>query len=138
MDRMNSRVLIVEDNRVFANVLRFNLERAGFMVTVAYDGTQAIATLQHGHFDLLITDFQMPDINGDQLCRVVRGQLRLEHLPIVICSAKGCEISAAQLQADYRVRHVIFKPFSMRDIISIVQTITAAPAVDPDVQRQLC
>jgi CheY-like chemotaxis protein len=120
------KILVAEDNRVLADVLRFNLQRAGFAVTVALNGAIAIEHLQQGVFDLLITDFQMPGMNGQQLCEVIRRELRLDQLPILMCSAKGLELDVELLKSEYGVCQIIDKPFSMRQIISIAQTLTAS------------
>lgn len=120
------RILVAEDNRVLADVLRFNLQRAGFAVTVALNGTIAIAHLQQEVFDLLITDFQMPGVNGEQLCQFVREELKLDQLPILMCSAKGLELDIESLKSEYGVSQVIDKPFSMRQIVALAQTLIAS------------
>ncbi|WP_162006581.1 response regulator [Roseimaritima sediminicola] len=112
-------VLVAEDNRVLSDVLRFNLQRAGFEVAVARDGLQAMAELRGSQFDLLITDFQMPGANGEQLCQFVRQDLGDASLPILICSAKGLELDAEQMRKRYQVEHIIYKPFSMREIVKL-------------------
>lgn len=117
---------MAEDNRVLADVLRFNLQRAGFAVTVALDGNLAIQHLRRDNFDLLITDFQMPGANGEQLCQLVRGELQLDQLPILMCSAKGLELNIDTLKSTYGVSQVIYKPFSMRQIVAFAQTLTAS------------
>ena len=119
------RILVAEDNRVLADVLRFNLQRAGFAVTVALNGSIAVTHLQQETFDLLITDFQMPGVNGEQLCQVIRKELQLDQLPILMCSAKGLELDIESLKAEFGVSQVISKPFSMREIVAIAQSLTA-------------
>ena len=119
------RILVAEDNRVLADVLRFNLQRAGFAVTVALNGSLAVTHLQQETFDLVITDFQMPGVNGEQLCQVIRRELQLDQLPILMCSAKGLELDIELLKSEFGVSQVISKPFSMREIVAIAQSLTA-------------
>jgi DNA-binding response OmpR family regulator len=129
MDSMlenSRRILIAEDNKVLADVLRFNLQRAGFQVVVANNGLLAIEQLKLATFDLLITDFQMPIVDGEELCKTVRLQLHIDKMPILICSAKGYEIDIARLTAQYGVSQVIFKPFSMREIVALSEELTAS------------
>ncbi len=129
MSDIAKRILVAEDNRVLSDVLRFNLERAGFVVTVARDGLQAIQQLRSVCFDLLLTDFQMPGANGEQLCQLVREELGNQELPIMICSAKGLELDNSELKAKWQVSAVIYKPFSMREIVRLaVEATTATPA----------
>ncbi len=67
------------------------------------------------HYDLLITDFQMPGVNGEALCQAVRDEMGLRDLPILMCSAKGLELDTQELRNKWNVTQVMFKPFSMRD-----------------------
>ena len=118
------QVLIAEDDSVLADVLQFNLQRAGFAVTTVESGDAAVEQLRTGTFDLLISDFQMPGLTGEQVCQVVREELKLTDLPILLCTAKGLEIDADRLQSKYRTAAVIFKPFSMRNIVSLARSLT--------------
>lgn len=127
------RVLVAEDNYALANVLRFNLQRAGLSVTVANNGLHAIDLLGRDAFDLLMTDFQMPGANGAQLCHAVRNELQLEHLPIVMCSAKGFELDIQSLKAEYGISEVLYKPFSVQTIVNIVQNLVCPKSSPADV-----
>lgn len=123
------RVLVAEDNRVLSDVLSFNLQRAGFHTTVARDGQQAMIELQNASFDLLITDFQMPGANGEDLCRFIRNELGNRELPILMCSAKGLELNVDHLHDQWQVFTVIYKPFSMREIIKLVHEAIATRCI---------
>jgi DNA-binding response OmpR family regulator len=123
------RVLVAEDNHVMSDVLRFNLERAGFEVVVTNNGRLAVEQLRQAKFDLLITDYQMPEVDGKELCRTVREVLGQSEMPIVMCSAKGLELDTAELNARYGITKVIYKPFSMREIVALVRSLlTPTPA----------
>lgn len=119
-------ILIVEDNRAMSQVLRFNLERAGFDANVAYNGQEAIEQLAERKFDLMITDYQMPVIDGGELCHYVRGTLGLVDMPIVLCSAKGMEADAASLVVECGLCHLFFKPVSPQAIVNFVMKQTGA------------
>ena len=71
-DSARLSILIAEDDRVMSDVIRFNLERAGHQTTVARSGTEAWQMLQTQPFDLLITDYQMPGMTGEDVCRAIR------------------------------------------------------------------
>lgn len=129
MIRNGRSILVAEDNRVFAEVLRFNLQHAGFDVTVAQNGAVALDHLKQQSFELLITDYQMPIVDGEQLCKAVRQQLCIEQMPIVICSAKGYEFNREVLAAQYKIAKFVFKPFSMREMVSIAQELTVLESV---------
>ncbi|QEG43477.1 response regulator [Roseimaritima ulvae] len=124
------RVLVAEDNRVLSDVLRFNLQRAGFGVEVARDGLQAMNELRNATFDLVVTDFQMPGANGEQLCQFIRNDLGNQTMPILICSAKGLELDAEQMRERYQVSKIIYKPFSMREIVKLaIEATSTCPTI---------
>ena len=126
-----SSVLIVEDNRAMAQVLRFNFERAGFATEIAFDGLQAIRHLEERSFDLIITDLQMPAMDGTELCRHVREVMQLTELPIILSSAKGMEIDAAHLVVEFGVSHVFYKPISPQAIVAFARRLLDTNALAP-------
>ncbi len=126
-----SRVLIVEDNRAMAQVLRFNFERAGFATEIAFDGLQAVRQLEVRSFDLVITDLQMPAMDGNELCRHLREVMQLTELPIILCSAKGLEIDAAHLVVEFDVSQVFYKPISPQAVVAYSRRLLDTNAVAP-------
>ncbi len=122
------RILVADDNRVMLNIVRFNLDRAGFDVTVARDGSEAWELAQDGNFDLLITDYQMPGMNGEELCRRLRQHTSLGNVPIVMLSAKGLEVDLSRLQGELGLYQVIFKPFSPSRLVATVQACLGVQA----------
>ncbi|MCH7687073.1 MAG: response regulator [Planctomycetes bacterium] len=117
------KVLVVEDNRVMSDVIHFNLERAGFDVRVCGNGRQAVELLDCERFDVIITDFQMPKMNGEELCRHVRQDVRHADLPILMISAKGFELDVARLTEELSLAKVLSKPFSPREVVESVRAV---------------
>jgi CheY-like chemotaxis protein len=115
------RILLAEDNPAMANVMRFNLQRIGAEVSIAQHGKEAIELLEERDFDLLVTDLQMPQMSGDELCRHVRQRPEFTDLPIILCSAKGLESSTTTLMEECRIQKVFFKPFSPQELVSFVE-----------------
>jgi len=114
-------VLVAEDNAALADVIRFNLSRVGLAVTVARHGQEALDLLREGRFDLVVTDFHMPHLSGQELCERMRLEPHLEQVPVILLSAKGLELDAERLRRELGVREVLFKPFSPRDLARTVQ-----------------
>ncbi len=125
------RILVAEDNPALAQVIRFNLERAGFAVQVAGNGEDAAELIASQTFDLVITDLQMPRMDGEQLCRHIRAIAGLEDLPIVVCSAKGLEIDMARLMVGYGLEQVLLKPFSPAELVNIVTSVLGDRSAAP-------
>lgn len=120
------RVLIAEDNRALADVVRFNLTRSGFVVTVARDGKEAQEHLERAEFDCVVTDYQMPRMNGEEVCRWMRTQPALLDLPVILLSAKGLEVDQQRMRRELGVRAFLFKPFSPRELAETVSECLAA------------
>ena len=126
MSDLKRRILITEDNRVLGDVLRFNLQRSGFDVTIAHDGAEAMESLANQSFDLLITDYQMPNVDGAELCHYIRQNRSLDAMFIIMCSAKGMELDREQLRRDWNIAKLVLKPFSIREFVAIVNDLLTA------------
>ncbi len=120
------KILIAEDNVVMSHVLRFNLTRTGKYVAVAENGAVAVQAARREKFDLVITDYQMPVMNGLEFCRRLRSLNAYHDVPVILCSAKGHEIDEARLREELGIAAVVFKPFSPREITELVDELLAA------------
>jgi DNA-binding response OmpR family regulator len=127
MNEAPKRILVAEDNLSLAKVLEFNLKRAGFTVTVAPDGVKAAEAARRETFDLVITDYQMPGMNGEELCQSIRTESINREVPIALCSAKGMEVNVEELSNKYGLNKVFCKPFSPSEIVAFAQ-VTLEPA----------
>lgn len=116
------RVLIAEDDPAMLNVMRFNLERAGFEVETAANGLEATRLFDEQTFDLVITDLQMPRMSGEEVCQHIRRQAGPSKVAIVVCTAKGLEIDTARMFVDYELEQVLFKPFSPAEMVSLAKS----------------
>lgn len=109
-------VLIVEDEKKISDIVRAYLEKEGYSITVAGTGEQALALLKDT-FDLVILDLKLPDIQGEELCRIIR-----EHsdVPVIMLTAKSAEedrIRGLGIGAD----DYVVKPFSPRELVARVK-----------------
>jgi two-component system alkaline phosphatase synthesis response regulator PhoP len=126
------RILVVDDDKQIARLVRQYLEKAGYAVLVAYDGETAVATLRREELDLLILDLGLPDKDGWDITRMVRTDTRLSNLPIIMLTARIADsdkIIGLELGAD----DYIPKPFNAREVVARVRALLrrvsmAAPA----------
>ena len=123
------KILVVEDNRIMSDVIRFNLERAGFDVSVCGNGRQAVELLDCERFDVIITDYQMPIMDGEELCRHVRQDLRHADVPIIMITAKGFELDVVRLTEELSLSKILSKPFSPKEVVGFVQSVLEPVAV---------
>ncbi len=112
-------ILAIEDDPDIVELLRFNLERESYRVRSALTGTEGLRKLREEPPDLLILDLMLPEMSGFEVCRTVRADPRLAHLPVIMLTARGEEadvIAGIELGADDYVR----KPFSPRELTARV------------------
>ncbi len=63
----------------------------------------------------------MPEMNGGELCRLIREDLRFNTIPVIFLSAKGLELDVKTLKEELGIHDVVFKPFSPRELIQLIQ-----------------
>ncbi len=113
------RVLVVEDDRKTAELVKLYLERAGYGVVVAYEGDAALERMRQQEFDLVVLDIMLPGMDGLNVCR----QIRLESdVPIIMLTARVTESDRLQ-GFDSGADDYVVKPFSPRELVARVQAI---------------
>ncbi len=120
---MAKRVLLCDDEIHILRAAEFKLQRAGYEVEIAGDGEEGWQAIEAQKPDILITDCQMPRLDGLGLVRRVRQHAETEDLPILMLTAKGYEISPEELAQQFNVIAVIAKPFSPRELLQSVDEI---------------
>lgn len=125
----SKKILIVDDEHQIARVLKRSLQAHRYDVRTAADGESALDVFHDFHPDLIITDLQMPEMDGIELCRAIR---KISEVPIILLSVKGEEktkVSALDAGAD----DYITKPFGMDELLA---RIRAALRRVPDAQEE--
>jgi two-component system alkaline phosphatase synthesis response regulator PhoP len=126
---MPKRILLCDDEIHILRAAEFKLKRAGYEVQVASDGQEAWELIQKQAPDMLVTDYQMPRMDGFELTRRVRENDATRNVPILMLTAKGFEISHEEMAEKWNVRAVIAKPFSPRELLKTVEKILDTNAV---------
>ena len=129
---MGKRVLLCDDEVHILRAAEFKLKRGGYDVCIAGDGQEAWEEIEQQKPDILITDCQMPRLDGFELVQRVRERADLQNLPIFMLTAKGFEISHEELAEKWNVMRVIAKPFSPRALLQSVDEVFQAPEVTSD------
>ncbi|MGY9004624.1 MAG: response regulator, partial [Alphaproteobacteria bacterium] len=131
-------VLVVEDEADIATLIKYNLDSAGFDVTTAMDGEEALLVTREHHFDLILLDWMLPLVSGIEICRQLRQRPDTKGVPIIMLTARGEENARIQgLNAgadDY-----VTKPFSPKELIARIHAVLrrANPALSEDVLTYL-
>ncbi|MFN2169663.1 MAG: response regulator, partial [Anaerolineae bacterium] len=127
---MGQRILVVDDDKEIVRLVRAYLEQDGYQVLVAYDGGTALHILRRELPDLMILDLMLPDYDGWQVTRIVRGDPTLQATPIIMLTARvedqdkivGLEIGAD----DY-----VTKPFNPREVVARVRAVLRRAQGEP-------
>src|SRR3989338_8913721 len=110
------KILLVEDDKNISKLVKYNLEKADLECALAFSGEEALSILEKTPADLVILDLMLPQIDGLEVCRLLRRNPRLKHLPVVMLTAKGEEVDrivGLELGAD----DYVAKPFSPRELV---------------------
>jgi two-component system response regulator VicR len=113
------RILAVDDEPRYLEIIRFNLETAGYRVACAASGEEALEQLVGDDADLIVLDVMLPGIDGFEVCRRVREQ---SSCPIIMLTAKGAEedkVRGLRLGAD----DYVTKPFSAQELLARVEAV---------------
>jgi two-component system response regulator VicR len=125
-------VLIVEDERPLADILRQNLERAGYEVAVAYAGPEAIAAFSARTPALVVLDIMLPKLDGFAVCEAIRARSNVAVLILTAKDAEEDKLRGFEVGAD----DYLTKPFSVRELLARVKALLRrAPADDGEVLR---
>lgn len=126
------RVLVIEDERDLADLLVFNLNRAGYTAEATYDGRSGLARIEANPPDLLLLDLMLPELAGNEVATRVRNNPALAKLPIIMLTAKADEVDqlvGLTLGAD----DYITKPFSIKVLLARIEAVLrrTAPVSQP-------
>ena len=115
---MGKTILVVEDNPDARDMVSLVLKSAGFSVRTAEDGQDALDAVQHWQPDLIITDIQMPNLDGIEMIKRMRKRFNSKAVPIVVMSA--ITKAATQEALDAGANESAPKPMQVRYLLSLV------------------
>ena len=126
---MNGKsLLVVDDSATFRQLLCMSLQRVEGIsesnITEASDGAEALNKVKDGKFDLVLTDIRMPNMDGLEFVRRVRGELNRQDLPIIIISTKGAD-DDIELGMSIGASGYLSKPISMAKLRELVLNFLA-------------
>lgn len=112
------RILVVEDEEMVRGLLRTALEDIGYNVVEARHGLEGLAVYRQTAVDLIITDLEMPEMDGTAMIKTLRGEQA--HVPIIAVSGLPEKFSGIQ---EFGVQYTFQKPFSVQDLLKVVQVL---------------
>lgn len=114
---MSEKILVVDDEKPIADILKFNLEKEGYEIILAHDGNDAIELAESERPDLILLDIMLPGKDGNEVCREIR---KTQNVPIIMLTAKDSEIDKV-LGLELGADDYVTKPFSTRELIARVK-----------------
>ena len=118
------KILLVEENRVIADSLKFLMEHTGYNVQLAYDGEAALDMLNENQFDLTVMELKLPLINGKELVNMLSENYKLKESAnkVFILSANANEETMSQM-FEMNVDDYLTKPFSSTEFLVRVKKL---------------
>ncbi len=116
---MTEKILVVDDEKPIVEILKYNLEKEGFLVVTAFDGETALQMVATENPDVIVLDIMLPNKDGFTVCREIRLH---RNIPIIMLTAKETEVDkilGLELGAD----DYVTKPFSAREVTARVRAI---------------
>jgi two-component system, OmpR family, phosphate regulon response regulator PhoB len=117
-----ARVLVIEDDSDLAEVLGYNLRRAGHVVWVASTGKVGLQMARQEHPDVVLLDLMLPDVPGTDICKQLKSDAATCTTSVIVVSATGEEtdrVAGFELGAD----DYVVKPFSVRELLLRIQAV---------------
>jgi len=116
------KVLLVEDDEAIGDLVKYNLEKHGFLVDWVLDGKEALEKLSERKYDIIILDLMLPGVDGLDLCRKVRREGKNRETPIIVLTALGDEdtkVKGFSAGAD----DYVTKPFSVKELLARIEAV---------------
>jgi len=116
---MGTKILVVDDEKKITDILKAYLEREGYQVSAAYDGSSALESMRKNPPDLVVLDLMLPGISGWDVCRQLR---RDSNIPVIMLTARdetAEKIIGLELGAD----DYVTKPFDPKEVVSRIKAV---------------
>ena len=128
------KILVVDDEKLIVDSLRYSLRKEGYDVVVAHDGLEAIALARQEQPDLLVLDLMLPGIDGLEVCRTIRQE---SMLPIIMLTARSEEMDRV-IGLEIGADDYLVKPFSFRELVARIRAaLRRASYVEPATEETL-
>ena len=119
---MKPRILVVDDEPEIIELVEFNLKQAGYAVTTAADGAEALKKVRAQKPDLIVLDVMLPEMDGFEICKALRLDAATAKVPIIMLTAKASEIDRV-LGLELGADDYLTKPFSIVELLARLRAV---------------
>ena len=123
---IQKKIVVIEDSRLICSILERRFQKAGYAVSVSFNGKEGLAKIKELHPDLVILDLILSDIPGEEICREMKRDEQFNHIPVIILTAKAGEVDrivARVIGADA----FMTKPVDMEKLLEEVSRLLSRP-----------
>lgn len=132
---MKQEVLIVDDEDSIRELIKFNLEKSGYVTREAKDGRAALLSVQE-QTDLILLDLMLPEMDGLEVCRALKSNVKTAGIPVIMLTAKDEEIDKV-LGLELGADDYMTKPFSPRELIARIKAVLRRTSKDHNAAGEL-
>lgn len=125
------RILVVDDEEDALDLIDFNLKQAGYLVSRAKNGSEAIDVTKRESPDLIVLDLMLPEVDGLEVCRVLRRNEETSRIPIIMLTAKAAEMDRV-IGLEVGADDYVTKPFSVRELVLRVKNLLRRRETNPE------
>ncbi len=136
LELVKPKILVVDDEPEAVELLEFNLKQAGYAVSTAGDGAEALKRARTQTPDLIVLDVMLPEMDGFEICKSLRLNPATAKVPIVMLTAKAAEIDRV-LGLELGADDYLTKPFSPRELLLRIKKILSRGQVEEKMRDQL-
>jgi len=129
--RVMPKILVVDDEPDAVELIKFNLKAAGYEVATAADGDEALKKARAVLPDLIVLDLMLPEVDGLEVCKILRRDPKVSGIPIIMLTAKAAEIDRV-LGLELGADDYVTKPFSPRELVLRIKRLLRADAAAPE------
>src|SRR5688572_177729 len=113
---MKPKILVVDDEQDAIELIEYNLQAAGYRVLTANDGMEAVQKTRSTIPDLVVLDLMLPELDGLEVCKILRRDPATANIPIIMLTAKASELDRV-LGLEIGADDYVTKPFSPRELV---------------------
>ncbi len=123
--KVKPKILVVDDEPEAVELVEFNLKQAGYAVSTAVDGAEALKKARSQPPDLIVLDVMLPEMDGFEICKTLRLEPVTARVPVIMLTAKAAEIDRV-LGLELGADDYLTKPFSPRELLLRIKKILSA------------
>ncbi|MCH7696779.1 MAG: response regulator transcription factor [Proteobacteria bacterium] len=130
-------IVVVEDEKDILDVIEYNLLREGYKVSVAEDGDTGLRLIRSEHPDLVLLDLMLPELDGIELCRILKVEQSTSDIPVIMVTAKQAEADIIQ-GLEQGADDYVTKPFRIKELLARVKSVLRRNTNDRAAESSSC